>query len=269
MKIKSIYILLFFLLVLSNTHDCNSQSQSIFEKINRSNGLSNSRISSIVKEKNGFVWIGTRNGLNRYDGTSMKVYNKQNSKLSTNDVSDLFIDSKGRIWIATWGGGLNLYNALKDTFVTYKFDENNLNSIASNEVNTIFEDSKGNLWLGTEKGLSLFNEAQEKFISYRSKSNSRETVSYNNIRSIYEDVKGNLWLGTFGGGLNKFIIEEGVFVPMKSSDEISANFIHAIGGLDKNRILVGTNGDGLLVFDMNSLQFSRKELKGKEKLFVV
>jgi len=253
MKIKSIYILLFFLLVLSNTHDCNSQSQSIFEKINRSNGLSNSRISSIVKEKNGFVWIGTRNGLNRYDGTSMKVYNKQNSKLSTNDVSDLFIDSKGRIWIATWGGGLNLYNALKDTFVTYKFDENNLNSIASNEVNTIFEDSKGNLWLGTEKGLSLFNEAQEKFISYRSKSN----------------VKGNLWLGTFGGGLNKFIIEEGVFVPMKSSDEISANFIHAIGGLDKNRILVGTNGDGLLVFDMNSLQFSRKELKSKETIKII
>jgi ligand-binding sensor domain-containing protein len=103
---------------------CFSQSQVVFGKINQTNGLSNDRVSSIVKEKNGFVWIGTKNGLNRFDGNKVKIYNKQNSALSSNDIADVVIDRKGKIWIGTFGGGLNLYDPSKDTFVAYKNSPN-------------------------------------------------------------------------------------------------------------------------------------------------
>ncbi|HAH54851.1 MAG TPA: hybrid sensor histidine kinase/response regulator, partial [Flavobacterium sp.] len=165
MKTKQIksYFTLFFLLLLSVFSPCFGQSQVVFSKINQTNGLSNDRVSCIVKEKNGFVWIGTENGLNRFDGNKIKIYNKQNSNLSSNDIADLLIDRKGRIWIGTFGGGLNLYNHTNDKFVAYKNILNNNTSIPSNELNTLFEDSKGTIWLGTKNGLSAFNEKTQTF----------------------------------------------------------------------------------------------------------
>ena len=101
-----------------------SQAQAVFKKINQSNGLSNGRITSMAKEKDGFVWIGTNNGLNRYDGLAIKVYNRSNSSIGSNDISDILIDSKNRIWITTLGGGLNYYNPFYDTFQVFKNSAN-------------------------------------------------------------------------------------------------------------------------------------------------
>ena len=106
----------FFIAFFSGMVICLSQSQVVLKKINQSTGLSNGRITSMAKEKDGFVWIGTNNGLNRYDGLGVKVYDKRNSTISSNDISDILIDSKNRIWITTLGGGLNYYNPLNDTF---------------------------------------------------------------------------------------------------------------------------------------------------------
>jgi hypothetical protein len=96
------YLFIFYL----NTFVGYSQTQSIFKKIDRANGLSNSRITGIIKEKNGFIWIGTQNGLNRFDGNDTKVFNKNNSNISSNDISDILLDAKNRIVIATNGGGI-------------------------------------------------------------------------------------------------------------------------------------------------------------------
>ena len=148
--------------------------------------MSNDRVRSIVKEKNGFVWIGTENGLNRFDGTKIKIYNKQNSGLSSNDVADLLIDKKGRIWIATYGGGLNLYHPFSDKFVSYKNILNNKTSIPSNELNTLFEDSKGTIWVGTKNGMSTFNEKKQNFTNYKFDSKNGYSISHNDVRSIYE-----------------------------------------------------------------------------------
>ena len=255
--IKSFFSLL-FLSLLSVFTPCFSQSQVIFNKINQTNGLSNDRVSSIVKEKNGFVWIGTDNGLNRYDGNKIKIYNKQNSALSSNDIATLLIDSKGKIWIGTFGGGLNLYNPSDDKFVVYKNSPNNNASIPSNELNTIFEDSKGIIWLGTKNGISFLNEKNQTFKTYKFDSKNKFSISHNDIRSIYEDRKKNLWIGTFGGGLNKFDPATGKFYRMKSSSTISPDYIHSICGINKNEILIGTSGKGLLTFDVSSLSFEKK-----------
>lgn len=260
LKSSQNFFLFALFVFLTNTFSVSSygQSQLIFKDIDQSNGLSNDRVSSIVKEKNGFVWIGTENGLNRYDGNKIKIYNKQNSALSSNDISDLLIDHKGKIWIATFGGGLNLYNPSNDKFVTYKNSSNDTKSIPSNELNTLFEDSKGTIWLGTKNGISFFNEKEQTFKTYKFDSKDNFSISHNDVRSIHEDGAKNLWIGTFGGGLNKFNPRTGKFNRIKSSSVISPDYIHSICGLNKNEILIGTSGKGLLTFDVNSLSFQKK-----------
>ena len=257
-KLSNLFFLLFLLLIQSVFSPCFGQSQVIFNKINQANGLSNDRVSSIVKEKNGFVWIGTENGLCRYDGNKIRIYNKQNSALSSNTVSDLLIDHNGKIWIATLGGGLNLYNPSNDKFVTYKNSSNATNSIPSNELNSLFEDSKGTIWLGTKNGISFFNEKKQTFKTYKFQSGNDHSLSHNDVRSIYEDGNKKLWVGTFGGGLNKFDPKTGRFDRIKSSSTISPDYIHSIYGINKNEILIGTSGKGLLTLDVNNLSFQKK-----------
>ncbi len=257
-KLINSFFYLFFLSICSVFLPCFSQSQVLFNKINQAKGLSNDRVSSIVKEKNGFVWIGTENGLNRFDGDKIKIYNKQNSALSSNDIAVLLIDHKGEIWIGTFGGGLNLYNPSNDKFVTYKNIPNDNTSIPSNELNTLFEDSKGTIWLGTKNGISFFNEKEQIFKTYKFESKNINSISHNDVRSIYEDGNKNLWIGTFGGGLNKFNPATGKFNRIKSSSTISPDYIHSICGINKNEILIGTSGKGLLTLDVNSLSFQKK-----------
>lgn len=271
MKTKQIesYFGLFFLLLHSFFLPCFGQSQVIFNKINQTTGLSNDRVSSIVKEKNGFVWIGTENGLNRFDGNKIKIYNKQNSGLSSNDIADLLIDRKGKIWIATLGGGLNLYNPSNDKFVAYKNISSDNSSIPSNELNTIFEDSKGIIWVGTKNGLSFFNEKEQYFKTYKFDSKNSYSISHNDVRSIYEDGNKSLWIGTFGGGLNKFEPATGKFYRIKSSSTISPDYIHSLCGINKSEILIGTSGKGLLTFDVNTLGFQKKSFGIKKTINIV
>jgi signal transduction histidine kinase/ligand-binding sensor domain-containing protein/DNA-binding response OmpR family regulator len=257
-KLKHYLFTLFLLSIYSVFNPCRGQNQVVFNKNNQTNGLSNDRVSSIVKEKNGFVWIGTENGLNRFDGNKIKIYNKQNSGLSSNGIADLLIDRKGRIWIGTFGGGLNLYRPSNDKFVVYKNILNNNTSVPSNELNTLFEDSKGTVWVGTKNGISSFNEKERTFKTYQFDSKNIYSISHNDVRSIYEDRNRNLWIGTFGGGLNKFNPTTGKFDRIKSSIAISPDYIHSLCGINKNEILIGTSGKGLLTFNVNSLNFQKK-----------
>ena len=84
------------------------------------------------------------------------------------------------------------------------------------------------------------------------------SISHSDVRSIYEDGDKNLWIGTFGGGLNKFNPATGKFNRIKSSSAISPDYIHSLCGINKNEILIGTSGKGLLTFDVNSLSFQKK-----------
>ncbi|GAA4813048.1 hybrid sensor histidine kinase/response regulator transcription factor [Litoribaculum gwangyangense] len=249
-KVKLVLVLCGFYLLTIN---CFSQSQVIFNKINQSNGLSSNRVTGIIKENNGFVWIGTENGLNRFDGKQFKIYNSQNSSISSNNISDVLLDSKGRIWVATLGGGLNLYSNSSDDFVVYKNDSKDLTSLPSNQLYKLFEDSNGNLWIGSENGLCLFVEASNLFITYHQQNNNN--TSHNIVTSIYEDTQGDLWIGTFGHGLNKFSMTTKMFKHIESETSIFNDFVHTISQLNEDVLLVGTSGSGLLMFDLKTHKF--------------
>ncbi|ULC60361.1 ATP-binding protein [Flaviramulus sp. BrNp1-15] len=266
---NKIHLLYFFFV---GTLFCFSQSQTTFKKINQSTGLSNGRITSIVKEKDGFIWIGTKNGLNRYDGLQVKVYNKKNSNLGSNDISDLFIDSKNRLWITTLGGGVNYYNPLNDTFRVFKNNPNDSKSLLSNHVNTVIEDSKGGIWFGTEKGLCKFNTDTNQFISYTEQPTENQSTNSNSITCIYEDKNGNLWVGTFGNGLFLFDATEGKFNQIIPKETQISAFINAISELNPDKILIGTSGSGLLLVDISTFKFSnffKEDLSFKQDINIV
>lgn len=240
-----------------------SQTQPIFQKIDQSQGLSSSRVTGIVKEKEGFVWISTQYGLNRYDGFQVKTFNKQNSTIPTNDIAGLFLDSQNKLWLNTYGKGLVLYDKETSQFITYKHDEKDKYSLISNRVNTLIEGSDQNLWIGTEKGLALLDIEEEKFYHFTPTSN----ISLN-ITALYDDSKGNIILGTSSSGLFRFNKLNKTFTSIYNKISTSINVIIP---LSSNRLLFATSGSGLKVYNMNNDRISdflenQKEFTEKTKI---
>ena len=243
--LKSFLCIAWFLFCGLTTY---AQTQPIFQKIDQSQGLSSSRITGIVKEEGGFVWISTQYGLNRYDGHSVKVYNKQNSNIPTNDISGLYLDSKNRLWLTSYGKGLILYEKDKDEFTSFKHFEEDEKSIISNRVNSIIEDAAGNLWVCTEKGLSLFNFEKNEFHNYTF--NESNPI---NVISLFEDSQRRLWVGTSSSGL--FLFHRQTKQLVKINQDLNVT-INAILELNSNQILMATTGNGLLVLDIKNDKIS-------------
>ncbi|MBI9113014.1 hybrid sensor histidine kinase/response regulator [Maridesulfovibrio ferrireducens] len=187
------------------------QEELRFERLSLDQGLSQSSILCMLQDSKGFLWFGTYDGLNRYDGRQMKIYSKSKlpGSISDGNVRTLYEDSSGVLWVGTKSGGLNAYNRNKDTFISFTPDQNNPNSISGKNVTSIYEDSKGQLWIGTENGLNLFDRTSLTFKKFKN-TNDPFSISHDEIRSIFEDMQGSLWIGT-AKGLNLFLEKEHKF----------------------------------------------------------
>ncbi|WP_207436353.1 hybrid sensor histidine kinase/response regulator transcription factor [Sabulibacter ruber] len=228
-----------------------AQTQTGIVKLHDAKNLSSGSVTSVAQDQDGFIWIGTKNGLSRYDGNSFRLYNHSNGKLGADDVSSVFVDSRGRVWAGTIEG-LQLLNKRTDRFTSFRHQERNLNSISSDEITTVFEDSDKQIWVGTERGLNRFLEKDSSFVRYQTSAG----LSHNSIKAIHEDPAKNLWVGTFGGGLNKLERKSGRFVKSSpktaNGNSLSADFINVISSLSGTELLLGTSGDGLLVYNTRS-----------------
>lgn len=255
-KIGSILLLLltFYNTVLSQNFR--------FETLNSDNGLSQNTVLSILQDSRGFLWFGTYDGLNRYDGYSFKVYKieKGNPKsIQGQTFRSIVEDKNGNLWIASVGGGLNRYNRMTDDFTNFFPQENNPNSIISNRVRTLFIDKKGRLWIGTEEGLCRYDFEKNIFISYTKILNNNKYPSSKYIVSICEDSSGYLWLGT-QNGLIKFNPEKNsykyYFNEPDNEYSISGNFVGKVY-VDKNNTLWLGTGDCLHKYDRKLDRFIR------------
>jgi ligand-binding sensor domain-containing protein len=130
---------------------CNSQNLQ-FDHIGTQEGLSQMNVTCIMQEVRGFIWIGTDDGLNRYDGYQFITYHhnpKDNNSLSSNFVSDIKQDKEGNLWVAT-KNGLNKLDLKTGRFIRYMHDAANSNSISGNRINKLTLDTDENLWIATE-----------------------------------------------------------------------------------------------------------------------
>ena len=244
--------------ILGFINECFAQVRQEFVKINKAQDLTGSSVTSIIQDRDGFIWIGTKSGLSRYDGNAFKVYTQGAGGLSADDVSSIFIDSKNRMWVGTLNG-LNLLDSNHDQFISFKHQQENENTISSNEINTIFEASDHTLWIGTENGLNRFVEHDSSFVRFVSSKTDQNSLSHNSVKSIAEGKQGVLWIGTFGGGLNRFDRKKQKFSHYPKSARVDSSFslryINVINALTAGKLLIGTAGDGLLTFDPQTERF--------------
>jgi ligand-binding sensor domain-containing protein/signal transduction histidine kinase len=180
-----------------------------YRRTNDSTGISNNQVNSILIDREGFVWIGTRDGLNKKslpDDNGREyftVYRKSYTStigLSDNHITSLYQDHRGFIWIGTNAGGLNRLNPASGSIEHFLSEPDNPKSIGSNTINTIFEDHFGVIWVGTSGGgLNMLNSDNITFTRFSVK----DGLPGNDIMSILEDYAGWLWIGT-SKGLSKF-----------------------------------------------------------------
>lgn len=257
-----------FLIVGSLCTELSAQRRSmIFERFTIEDGLSNNSINSILQTKDGFLWIATKDGLNRYDGQSFKHY-KHNpadkNSLPENYVYSLLESSDGTLLVGMWGGGLSLYNYHQETFKRIDAVEP-----ADDYIQCMLEDSKGSIWYGTVNGgLNKLDLKTQEIISYRKNTPYSRPFPSDNIVCITEDDEKNLWIGTGDAGILKFNYETEAILQYTNqptdSKTISHNTILSIGKDRDMGILAGTQS-GFVRFDKTSKQWSRFPEIPKEK----
>lgn len=151
---KKILLFIFLLTIYTGLYP---QSYDIkFNHLTINDGLSLSSIYCIIQDNQGYMWFGTEDGLNRYDGYSFKIYRpdyENSNSLSEKWIKSIFEDSKNNLWIVT-ENGLNKFDTKREKFTVYLNNQNDINSISDNLVTTIFEDSDSTIWVGTENGLN-------------------------------------------------------------------------------------------------------------------
>jgi signal transduction histidine kinase/ligand-binding sensor domain-containing protein/DNA-binding response OmpR family regulator len=243
-----------------------AQKQSLkFEHLNIEKGLSQSHATCILQDSKGFMWIGTRNGLNKYDGYKFTVYKndiKDKNSISHSYVIDMVEDKAGNLWIATFGGGLNMFDNKREKFISYRTDKNNLSSIASDYLQGIVIDSLENIWIGNDgNGVDYFDRKKNQFIHYVNDQFNPHSLGGDNVTSIYQDSQRNLWVGLQNKGLNLFNKKDQTFtsfLPDKNSSGLfGANSVRAIFEDSKNQLWVGTVGGGLFLFDRDTKKFTQ------------
>ncbi len=263
---KKIYLILFLLLLpmyylpaISLLTKVKTGGQVKFENLSINDGLSQVTIYSILQDHRGFMWFGTRDGLNKYDGYHFTVYRHQpydTTSLTHNKINALLEDHKGIIWVGT-DNGLNIYNRELDCFQRLLNDSLNLLKVGHNIINTIYEDHGGNLWIGTENGLYKINRDRNKSIIYKSVKNDSETLTDNHISVIFEDSQGALWIGTNSGlnyklsGTEKFLrFQHNLYNP----NTICDNHIKDVHEDESGNIWIAT-GNGLCMYDRKKNRF--------------
>ncbi len=181
-----------------------------FQYLTINNGLSQNTVLAIVQDSSGYIWFGTRDGLNRYDGYKFKQYYTDildTNSLTSNEISAMDVAPNGVIWIGT-NYGLNSFNPKSGEFKRYFHDPSNINSIADNSINVITHNSKGEIFIGTENGLSIITN--NKKIETYCIDGEEELKENQIISSIVVDEEENIWIGglhyfsKYNRRLNKF-----------------------------------------------------------------
>lgn len=234
-----------------------------FQHFNTEQGLSSSNVTGIIQDDQGFIWIGTDNGLNSYDGYNFKIYKKitnDTCSLIHNQITSLFLDSKQRLWVGTvWG--ISLYNRQKDNFRN-TFSFNNLET--HKNVKTVMEDQDNNLWVTSEDGV---------IFKFDEQSHDLKQI-YNldmMIMSFAIDHNNNFWIGNLDG-LHHFNRENNTFThyqPIPDDSNNSSNNVIISLYQDQKNLWIGTANSGLAHYNSATNSFKRLFQKKTNIYFII
>ncbi len=247
--------LLFLLIATPSRVACDQSSPdlAVFSVLGTREGLSNSSVSSIAQDRDGFLWFGTQGGLDQYDGHSFKVFESEPfnpNSLAHNQVQTLYMDDD-ILWAGTYGG-LSRLDLVDNGFTTYRRDAGREDSLSNDVVTAIVRDARGRLWVGTLGGLNRLDEKTGSFRRYLS-SQKPGSIGADTIRALHIDRRGRLWVGTSGGGLALFDYDTESFrvfrkIPGQASSILS-DFVMAIDEDLAGSLWIGTWYGGISRLD--------------------
>ncbi|GAA4230304.1 two-component regulator propeller domain-containing protein [Postechiella marina] len=245
LKVK---LFVFFLICVFNSH---SQNAVGFEHLSTENGLSQNDVNTIYQDELGYMWFGTHDGLNRYDGYKFTVFKPEpnNPKsISSILVWDIAPNKGGDFWVATTGQGLNYYHSSTENFTRFKHNKEDSSSLASDHVSSIFKDSKNRLWIGTNQGIDVidttkpldsvtFKHLEIKIPNYLSKEST-------NYYCIFEDSNNQIWAGGNQGlfKLTKNQKGEDFFKLVNHLIGLPNMPVRSLAEDNLNRLIIGSGG---------------------------
>jgi signal transduction histidine kinase/ligand-binding sensor domain-containing protein/DNA-binding response OmpR family regulator len=285
--VKHISTVIFLCLLFAFT--VQASERYYFSNLSLQDGLSQVTITCIYQDSRGFMWFGTRNGLNRYDGYDFEKYTFRAgdaTTISDNHILCLTEDNAGNLWIGT-NNGLNKLDLATNRVSQYFSERNNNRSLSNDMVLSLCFDASQNLWIGTNNGLNLYNARSDSFqrielngvlknnqifglkfnngklhigtyekglIGYDTKSGTFSMLNNTpvHIRCEFFDSHGNLWIGTQDGGV--YFLEKGKsdFVIYNKDNGLTDNYVRSIiESPDRKNILIGTF-NGLNVIDFQT-----------------
>ena len=261
-KLKVTRSIFFLLLVLPFTNQASFRDIH-FKHITVENGLLSNRIRCILRDSRDYLWVGTDNGLNRYDGDKMESFNnssEDSTSLSNNFINCIFEDSRENLWIGT-NYGLNLYNRKTGSFQRYFHDPLKSNSLSSDLIVKILQDQTGTIWVTSMFGFNKYLPESNDFKQYyfpaevhpTRTNNQRDNRNHSIQDFCYSD--NTLWFGSMGDVLWSFKINEEQF------ERHQHPIIAATLNMEKrvvihgNKVWIGSSGAGLIAYNIQSGEF--------------
>ncbi|MFT5520989.1 MAG: ligand-binding sensor domain-containing protein [Enterobacterales bacterium] len=250
-------LIVLYLLYVPFSILANGLENTNFKHISTEHGLSQKTVQTIFQDKTGFLWFGTQEGLNRYDGRELKIFRHDDNdpfSLSNDVIRDLLEDKQGNLWVAT-SAGLNRYNAENENFERLII-KNEQGEVVS-RLNSIFVDSSEQLWVGTEEfGVFIINQENYQV----SRNEHLALLNNSDVRAIFEDSRNRMWIGTDGkGALLITRNDKAIFHFLQQENTqgtISHNRIRSIIEDSNGRIWLATRGGGINRFDELSKTFT-------------
>lgn len=261
-------LLLWSILIFSQQQE----NHLVFGRMDVETGLSSNTVFAIVQDNTGFLWFGTDDGLNRFDGYNFKVFRNNpddSNSISSNTIWSLMTDRSGNIWIGTKTGELNRYNPRTEKFVSWKIKSD---LAKENSITCSYEDNKGNIWVGTYRdGLYKLDPVNNTIEHWSSDPENSKSLSHYYVRSVTGDDFGNIYIATYIG-FNKFNPSvsnefERFYHKPSEKNSISNNIIWSVSksSLDSNQIWLGT-ANGLTIYNMVENTFSRIDIPNPQNL---
>lgn len=227
-----------------------------FRQINIEHGLPHYGVFGIAQDHYGFIWLGTLDGLVRYDGNRFDVYRPDPSNPnapSSGIIWELYADRDGVIWAGTLGAGLTRYDPRTEQFTRYRHNPADPESLSSDAIRAIYKDAAGTLWIGTlDGGLNRLDPQTGRFTHYRHDPDDPAGLSSDHVEAIVEDGHGGLWIATYGG-LDRLDPQSGRFTHYRHEPGnplgLGGNRVHALCLDRAGALWVGVYGVGLYRLD--------------------
>lgn len=226
-----------------------------FKNITIDNGLSQGSVYAIYQDSDGYMWFGTNDGLNRYDGYSFDIIKSTENEENTlwpGIIGSIVDDDDGNLWIGS-SSGLSKLNTKTLEIERVYSDINDSKKISNKHIWDLFKDSKGNIWIGTENGLNMYVKETGEYKKYFLGDMDNKTLSENFITSICEGVNGDIWVST-KEGLNVISTKTNQIKKINTKISNSKNLpvINELYRDTFNNIWIGTQADGIFKYNLDT-----------------